>query len=87
MHLIWQRIKINLYSRFIIKNIHEGNTWFTIGLEPSLKADDLSLLHQNYIISFSVNDIAKIYEDTGWKPEYYVMTEKYIFNPSLIYPE
>lgn len=70
------------------KNIHEGDTCFIIGLGPSLKADDLSLLHKNHIISFSVNEIAKIYEDTEWRPEYYVMTDKNAFSmESLSHPE
>jgi len=70
------------------KNIHEGDTCFIIGLGPSLKADDLSLLHQNHILSFSVNDIAKIYGDTEWRPEYYVMTDKNAFSDaSLTHPE
>ena len=62
------------------KNIHEGDSCFIIGLGPSLRADDLSLLHQNHIISFSVNNIARIYGDTEWRPEYYVMTDKNAFS-------
>jgi hypothetical protein len=73
---------------FKLKNIHEGETCFIIGLGPSLKADDLSLLHQNHIISFSVNNIAKIYKETEWRPEYYVMTDKNAFlDPNLAHPE
>lgn len=70
------------------KNIHEGDSCFIIGLGPSLRADDLSLLHQNHIISFSVNDIARIYGDTEWRPEYYVMTDKNAFSDAdLAHPE
>lgn len=70
------------------KNIHEGGTCFIIGLGPSLKADDLTLLHENHIISFSVNNIAKIYGDTDWRPEYYVMTDKNAFSDdNLAHPE
>lgn len=70
------------------KNIHEGDTCFVIGLGPSLRANDLSLLHENHIISFSVNNIAKIYGDTEWRPEYYVMTDKNAFSDTnLLHPE
>lgn len=70
------------------KNIHEGDTCFIIGLGPSLRADDLSLLYENHIISFSVNEIAKIYEETEWRPEYFVMTDKNAFSyASLAHPE
>lgn len=74
-----------------LKNIHEGETCFIIGLGPSLRADDLSLLHQNHIISFSVNNIVKIYKDTEWRPEYYVITDPFICSHShfsyLMHPE
>ncbi len=70
------------------KNIHEGETCFIVGLGSSLKADDLSALHQNHIISFSVNNIWKLYKDTEWRPEYYVMTDTMAFSdPNLIHPE
>lgn len=70
------------------KGIHKGETCFIIGLGPSLRADDLSLLHQNHIISFSVNDIARIYKNTQWRPEYYVITDKSAFSdPNLMHPE
>lgn len=73
---------------FKLKNIHEGETCFIVGLGPSLNADDLSLLHQNHIISFSVNNIAKIYKETEWRPDYYVMTDKNAFlDPNLAHPE
>lgn len=73
---------------FKFKNIHEGETCFIIGLGPSLNADDLSLLHRNHIISFSVNDIARIYKETEWRPEYFAMTDKNAFlEPELAYPE
>lgn len=71
-----------------LKNIHEGETCFIIGLGPSLRADDLSLLHRNHIISFSVNDIARIYKETEWRTDYYVMTDKDAFlDPNLSHPE
>lgn len=70
------------------KNIYKGESCFIIGLGPSLRADDLTLLYQNQIISFSVNDIVKLYKETKWRPEYYVMTDKYAFEePELMHPE
>lgn len=70
------------------KNMHKGDTCFIIGLGPSLRADDLSLLYQNHIISFSVNHIAKFFNDTEWRPEYYVLTDKNKFaDPNLTHPE
>lgn len=70
------------------KNLHKGDSCFIIGLGPSLKAEDLTLLHENHIISFSVNNIWKLYGDTKWRPEYYVMTDTCAFSDSnLMHPE
>jgi len=52
------------------KNRHDGERAFLIGNGPSLSATPLCLLQNEY--TFGVNSISFIYEDTPWRPSYYV---------------
>ena len=45
---------------------------FVVGCGPSLKADQLDLLHKNDCISFGVNRIHLIYDQTQWRPNYWM---------------
>ena len=58
------------------KDIHKGETCFIIGNGPSLKASDLELLHKKKIPTFAFNRIYLIFNDTQWRPTYYVSQDE-----------
>ena len=53
-----------------IKDSHKGGRCFIIGNGPSLKAEDLDMLKDEFC--FAVNRIYCIFEDTVWRPKAYV---------------
>ena len=55
-----------------LKNIHKGERCFVIGNGPSLTANDLQILHENQVITFATNRVYNIFEQTEWRPTYYV---------------
>lgn len=64
------------------KDIHFGGSCFIIGNGPSLRAEDLSLLKDNNIVSFGVNNINKIFSQTYWRPTYFTMSSFKCFEES-----
>ena len=60
------------------KNNHEGETCFIIGNGPSLKAEDLERLHQNNIPTYAFNRIYLIFNNTSWRPTYYISQDEKI---------
>ena len=66
-----------------IHNSHMGESCFIIGNGPSLKAEDLSTLHTSGIHSFAVNRIYKIFDQTPWRPTYYVNTDALLIKDNL----
>lgn len=52
-----------------LRNIHHGKRCFIVGNGPSLKADDLTMLKDEYC--FAANRIYYIFEQTSWRPSYY----------------
>jgi hypothetical protein len=57
------------------RNFHNGERCFIIGTGPSLTARDLNVLLKNKEICFSVNGIFKIFENTKWRPDYYLLSD------------
>lgn len=57
------------------RNIHKNESCFVIGNGPSLIPEDLTVLQNNRIPSFSSNRIYKIFDSTSWRPTYYVCTD------------
>lgn len=55
-----------------LKDIHKGESCFVIGNGPSLKADDLQMLHNKGVLSFGTNRVFKIFKNTDWRPDFYV---------------
>ena len=55
------------------KSIHKGKRCFIIGNGPSLTGSDLDLIKEE--ITFASNKIFNIYEETSWRPTYYVCTD------------
>lgn len=54
------------------KEKHAGQICFVIGNGPSLSAKDLQALHEKGIPSFGTNRIYKIFDQTDWRPTYYI---------------
>ncbi len=65
----WQQI----LSKLHLKNIHKGQRCFIIGNGPSLKSKDLELLKNE--VTFAVNHIYRIFDQTDWRPTYYIMID------------
>lgn len=61
------------------KNLYRGETCFLIGNGPSLSYADLETLKNNSAICFGFNLIFKIFEQTSWRPNYYVVTDYSVY--------
>ena len=61
------------------KNKHKGERCFLVGNGPSLSADDLTVLHKNSEIAFGCNAISRIFDDTPWRPNYYLVIDSAFF--------
>ncbi len=53
-----------------LKDRHKGERCFVIGNGPSLTAGDLELLKGE--VTFAANRIFKIFDETDWRPTYYI---------------
>lgn len=56
------------------RNRHKGERCFLIGTGPSLKAEDLEKIKNEY--SIGCNMLYKLYDQTAWRPTYYCMTDR-----------
>ena len=61
------------------KDIYKGKRCFIIGNGPSLRAEDLEVLHKNNEITFASNKIYKIFGETNWRPDFYFCTDVWLF--------
>lgn len=59
----------------IYKNIHKGKRIFVIGNGPSLRIEDLNILHQNREICMASNTAYRAYDLTQWRADYYCITD------------
>lgn len=57
------------------KSVHEGESCFIVGNGPSLLMEDLERLQKSGINSFGMNLIYKIFDDTKWRPTYYIFSD------------
>ncbi len=57
------------------KNIHEGESCILVGNGPSLRMEDLEKIHHSGIASFGMNLIYKVYDNTVWRPAYYIFSD------------
>ena len=71
-HDIYLRSPDHFYLK-TMKGIHEGQRCFIIGNGPSLRAGDLDLLNDEY--TFAANSIFKIFDQTVWRPTYYLSVD------------
>ena len=59
------------------KNIHENQRCFIICTGPSLTLDDVNKLKNEY--TFSMNSIIKLFDQTDWRPTYYIIEDAEVF--------
>ncbi|MDR0947776.1 MAG: DUF115 domain-containing protein [Ruminococcus sp.] len=64
--------------------IHKGKRCFIIGNGPSLRMSDLEILQKNNEICCATNKIFYAFDDTNWRPHYYLAQDKFIMQQ---YPE
>lgn len=57
------------------KKIHDGESCFIVGNGPSLQMEDLEKLQKRGIDSYGMNLIYKIFNNTKWRPTYYVFSD------------
>lgn len=60
------------------KNKHKGQRCFIVANGPSLNSKDLDLLYEQGEITFGMNRIYKMFEQTNWRPTYYVCEDELI---------
>ena len=69
---------IDTYSLKQFKDIHKGETCFVIGNGPSMTIDDLDQIHKLEIKSFACNKIYLVFNQTKWRPYYYLASDSKI---------
>ena len=57
------------------RNIHKGERCFIVATGPSLTMSDLDKLYQNKEISIGMNRIYLAFEQTLWRPDYYMVCD------------
>lgn len=79
----WRNYQIAHYAKSAygrelasLKNIHVGRRCFIIGNGPSLQATDLNVLAKHNEITFAFNRIYNIFEQTSWRPTYYISQDE-----------
>lgn len=74
------------YQKIVqFKNKHYGERCFIIATGPSLTFNDLNLLENE--ITFGMNSITKIFSDTDWRPTYYGIQDRQVYEkmePSIL---
>ncbi|MGN0371149.1 MAG: 6-hydroxymethylpterin diphosphokinase MptE-like protein [Butyrivibrio sp.] len=71
--------KTHSYNFFkACRNMYEGKRCFIIGNGPSLRPEDLGKIQDE--ISFASNRIFYIFDQTKWRPTYYMCTDKEIIS-------
>ena len=66
------------YGRLLsaYKDKYKGRRCFLIGNGPSLQAEDLTRLHENGEITFAFNRIYNIFDNTPWRPTFYISQDE-----------
>lgn len=60
------------------KNKYAGHRCFIVANGPSLRPEDLDLLHKRGEITFGMNRIYKLFDQTVWQPTFYVCEDELI---------
>lgn len=90
--ILWLYNKLSLFIFFLsgeskrnklklekLKNSYVGKRCFIICNGPSLMAKDLQKIYENGDISIAMNAIARIYDQTLWRPTFLSLTDDIIF--------
>lgn len=75
----WEQTKDDMRTKKILrryKNRHKGEVCVVIGNGPSLRVEDLTMLHELSIPTLACNRIHLIFEKTPWRPTYYFMSDE-----------
>lgn len=86
--IIPMKIKYFGYTRYgkqlkSLKNMYQDQKCFFIGNGPSLKKEDLDLLYKNNIPTFAFNRIYNIFDETEWRPTFYISQDERILKNCL----
>ena len=65
------------------KDIHKGKRCFLVGNGPSVTYEDLDCLRRNKEICFGVNAGYRAFENTKWRPDYYVAIDQYFIEDHI----
>lgn len=63
-----------------LKNKYDGEICFLIGNGPSLRPEDLTILHKNNIKCFAANRIYNTYDKTDWRTNFLVSEDAYVLD-------
>lgn len=63
-----------------LRNAYKGKRCFIICNGPSLRARDLTKIHENGDISIGINAIARIYDQTPWRPTFLSATDDMVYS-------
>lgn len=66
-----------------LQSSYVGQRCFFIGNGPSLNADDLTMLHNNKEVTFAFNRIYNIFDQTEWRPTFYISQDEKILKGCL----
>lgn len=64
-----------------LKDKYQGRRCFVVCNGPSLRAEDLTKIHENGDISMGMNMVANVYDKTPWRPTFYSATDDCVFDP------
>jgi len=59
-----------------LKGKYAGQRCFLVGNGPSLKAEDLTKLHEYGEITFAFNRVYNIFDQTPWRPTFYISQDE-----------
>lgn len=76
-------IRFNKFNRLReLKNKHYGKRCFIIANGPSLTLEDCELLKDEY--TFGMNAIVDLFDKTDWRPSYYGVQDKNVYEKILL---
>lgn len=65
-----------------LHNTQLGKRCFIVGNGPSLRAEDLTMLHEHGEITFAFNRIFQIFDKTPWRPTYFLSQDNLALSTS-----
>lgn len=79
-HIV-EHFDANLKKMNELKNVAERKRCFVVATGPSLRVEDLEKIENE--VTFGVNSIFLMYNNTDWRPDYYVCTDAPYFSKIL----